>query len=562
MKKQKKLNRQRPVTPSSTVEHPVVSNVKWMEHVETAGGILLLLMVVVFHALMMIYSGALWRDEVNTFNMASMSSLGEIIKNMEYDSFPILWFLIVRGWIYAGLGSEIGLRVLGLLVGIGGALSLIWACRTLGSRVPLVALVLLGFCCPTAYPAGDSLRAYGCGMMLMFLALVFFWKAIQDPCPRKILPAGLLAILSVQCIYFNAAILFAMGMGGVAVGLRKRDVKKIATALGIGVAAALTLIPYVDIIKQVDSWNMVVRINFTIPWMMGKFRQAVEPAGAYVYWIWLALPPMAMAACIWRWFQTPKKNSSQERDRLAFIFTTLIVAVIGYIVFLKALSYRTEPWYYLSILAMMAAMIDTAVSLLVKTCLAGRIVRLVFVLIVVATTSVNNWNTVHTRWTNIDLVAAKLESLATKNDLIVVNRFFFGIPFARYYKGDTPWVTLPPLTEHLLHRYDMFKEKMMETKPLAPVHDKIQKTLQAGNRVWVVGWIYFLRDGELPGELPPAPHSRYGWSEGAYYTGWWRQTAYLIQHHVNKAELVSINNPGRISRFEKMSLLVVQGWHP
>jgi hypothetical protein len=105
-------------------------------------------------------------------------------------------------------------------------------------------------------------------------------------------------------------------------------------------------------------------------------------------------------------------------------------------------------------------------------------------------------------------------------------------------------------------------EKMAETNPTAPVHDKVKTTLQAGNRVWVLGWVDFLREGELPGELPPAPHSPYGWNEPVYSTVWWRQIAYLLQHHAIKGEMVEIGYQGQVNRFENVPLLVFQGWRP
>jgi hypothetical protein len=159
-------------------------------------------------------------------------------------------------------------------------------------------------------------------------------------------------------------------------------------------------------------------------------------------------------------------------------------------------------------------------------------------------------------------LADKLITLSTKNDLIVLNLHYYGISFARYYKGDTPWVTLPPLTDHHLHRYDLVMKKMMETDPLTPVHKKVQQTLQAGNRVWLLGSIYFLGNDESPGYLPPAPHSPYGWDEGLYTHVWLRQTAYLLQHHANNAESIYISSQERINRYENLQLVAVQGWRP
>ena len=40
-------------------------------------------------------AGPLWRDETNTFNLAHMPSLRDIWHNMQFDSFPLLWPLLV-----------------------------------------------------------------------------------------------------------------------------------------------------------------------------------------------------------------------------------------------------------------------------------------------------------------------------------------------------------------------------------------------------------------------------------------------------------------------------------
>ncbi len=520
----------------------------------------LALAVMFFHWQRMTHAGALWRDEINTASMASMPSLGEISKNLEYDSFPVLWFLAVRTWIFAGLGTELGFRVLGLIVGIGGVGSLVWCCRTLGSRVPLVALALLGFC-PTALIIGDSLRAYGFGFVLMLLTLGMIWKTVQDPRPRRLLLAGVLAILSVHCVYYNSILLFAAGMGGVAVGLRHRDWKRIAYVLGIGMAAAVTLTPYLPAMKRASSWNRVFRMeDFTITWMMAKFREALEPAGGLVYWIWLALVPLAIATCIWQLIRRSAPGADERKDRALYILTALVTAIIGYSCFLKALSYPTQVWYYLSIMAILAALLDAGLAVFCDVSFPGRIVRVVFTLVLAAATFLNTWHATQTRQTNVDLVAAKLESLADKDDLIVVNPFFFGVPFARYYKGPTPWVTVPQLTEYRIHRYDMFKDKMAEANPIAEIHKRIAATLAGGHRVWILGWISFLKEGEQPGDLAPAPNSPYGWNEGAYTTVRWRQTAYLIQTHVIKLDLVPLPDPGPVNRFESVPLLVASGW--
>lgn len=543
---------------SDTTEAPsqlgIIRRIGWLE---TVCGIVLLLLITVSHVQMMLHAGALWRDEVQTFHLASLESLGTIVDLLQFDSFPILWILILRVWIFAGLGSETGLRILGMLVGLAGCLSLIWVCRLIGSRIPILALALFGFC-PVVYLYGNSLRAAGCGMVLLFLTLGFFWKALQDPSPRNVAFLGIFSILSVHCVYYNSILLFAMGMGGVAVGLRQRDRRKVLMVLGIGTAAAVTLLPYWNVVSRTE-WGVLIQAPFTVSQMIGKFRETLELAGSHIFWIWLVILATAIPACLWRYCAKAGESDFQAKDRALFLLTTLAVAVVGYGTFLKVLSYPTQYWYYLAILAMLAVLLDSAIQILAESRPAVRVIRLVGVLIILSTTCLQTWNAVHTRMTNIDLSASVLNKVTTANDLIVVNPWFLGISFDHYYQGTVPWVTVPPVADHRFHRYDLFMEKMTEDYPLAAVHAKIRKTLEEGNRVWVLGWIPFPKDAPPPAALPPAPHSAYGWSEFAYESVWWQQTAHLILRHAKKAEIIQSEYSGAVQPFENIPLLVFHG---
>src|ERR1051325_3372829 len=64
-------------------------------------------------------AGPLWRDETNTFNLAHMPSLRDIWGNLQFESFPLLWPLVVRGCGMLGLAnSDRGIRILGLAIGL------------------------------------------------------------------------------------------------------------------------------------------------------------------------------------------------------------------------------------------------------------------------------------------------------------------------------------------------------------------------------------------------------------------------------------------------------------
>src|SRR5438105_9527161 len=91
------------------------------------------------------HAGALWRDEANSLVMATYPSLKTTWDRLRFDSFPMLWYVVLRGWVRAGLGqTDTGLRAFGLLVNVG-ILAILWLnAWRMSRRPPVVALTLLG----------------------------------------------------------------------------------------------------------------------------------------------------------------------------------------------------------------------------------------------------------------------------------------------------------------------------------------------------------------------------------------------------------------------------------
>ena len=121
-------------------------------------------------------------------------------------------------------------------------------------------------------------------------------------------------------------------------------------------------------------------------------------------------------------------------------------------------------------------------------------------------------------------------------------------------------MTLPEVSDHRFHRSDIFKEKMTQADPVGPVIEEMLRTLKRGDRIWWVGKLMLLRQGETPEEIAPAPHSRYGWDEHAYQKNWSRQAAYALQVHGQTLRLFRVHAEGPVSRFEDVPLLMAEGW--
>jgi hypothetical protein len=74
-------------------------------------------------------AGPLWRDEATTFNLAHMPSLGDLCHNLHFDSYPLVWPLLVRVCGILGLTHiDMGMLILGLVLGLV-FLTSIWFCR-------------------------------------------------------------------------------------------------------------------------------------------------------------------------------------------------------------------------------------------------------------------------------------------------------------------------------------------------------------------------------------------------------------------------------------------------
>jgi hypothetical protein len=76
----------------------------------------------------------------------------------------------------------------------------------------------------------------------------------------------------------------------------------------------------------------------------------------------------------------------------------------------------------------------------------------------------------------------------------------------------------------------------------------------------VVGGLHILKPGRRVPTLPPAPNSRWGWSDVPYSVVWSQQVGAFLQAHALRGEAVEIPAPGPVSDYERLRLLVFDGW--
>ncbi len=509
-------------------------------------------LALLFHVFFMLHAGALWRDEVNTAQFATFPSLAELWSSLKYDSFPLVSTLMLRLWTWLPWGEgDFGLRIFGLLVGAAGLAALWFSARVLGHSVPLISMALLGFT-PLVIRFGDSIRPYGIGMVFMLLAFGLIGQAIVRPGPRQVLAAAVAAVLSVQCLYQNALLLLAVCVGGVAAGLHFGEWKRAVVPAGIGALAALSLLPYGESIRQAQDWAVVNQASTDFRSIWGVLRQALGSAGAVMAWIWILVFAGALIAAL-PLFRSPIRGSETVEGLTLYAAASMAVGTAAFLVFVRLSGLPSQPWYYVPLMALTAVCMETIVAGR-KTGAAWR-VALAVAVIVISFSSV--WPEIRARQTNVDLIADKLERSSAREDMILVNPWYYGVTFQRYYKGHTPWVTLPPLEDLRIHRYDLLKRQMTSPDAIEPVLERIDQTLRSGHRVWVVGSLPAPLEEQSPPRLPPAPGGPWGWNSHPYRSAWASQVSYLIHSRAARSDVLAVGSDIRVSPHERADLLVV-----
>lgn len=500
--------------------------------------ILVTVAILALHFYFLFHAGGFWRDEVNVLNLAGSHSLAFMTR----DSFPVLLPLLVNGWAVIGLAdSDLKLRLLGILIGLGLAGALWLAAWTARRAPPLLSLTLLGLNATVIF-WGDSLRAFGLGSLLIVLAMAAMCFLLEKPTWRRMGILSIATVLSVQALYQNAVLFGGIGLGGWLVCWLRKDKSAALKIFVAGLVAAGSLLPYWDCVAKWSHSAAVIRPGFSYVAVTGNLNGvAAFPLPQYV-WVWrlLGLTVMGLGAAA---FFRPPQRFIQSRGRLTpaelqlFAGAILLASLAGYFCFLYFAALITEPWYFLPLLALGAICFDLGVPLrtlprLLRTVVFGVLVATAGIAVPFAARDLN------CRFTNVDLAAEYLMKEASPQDYLLVTPWYLGISFDRYYQGAASWDTLPPVTDHSTHRFDLAQTAAEDRRASQPVLDHIANTLQAGHRVWVVGWMNV-----------PQPGRPAATEEGR-----------LLAEHSHSFEAVVLKSKSLISDFEEVSLLRATGW--
>lgn len=532
-------------------DSPAISRrITLVERLTAAG---LTLFAAACHLVLAFHIGAPWRDEINSLNVARMSGQRGLIPLLEFDSFPAGMFLLLKSWLALTPGSDGWLRLLGLLVG-WSLLAMIWrVARVIGDGLPLISLAMLGLA-PAALWYGHTLRAYGMGMILLLGMITAMWRLSRGFTPRRAIAALLISLAAVHFLYYNAVHLLVVGVAAAGLAALRRDWKTAIAPLAIGGICALTMGIYLQPMRAMSEWNIIIKQPITLPFLFGRLVQSLELGGAWVSWIWPAILAAAMG------FAAVAFAKSRRRDKAIWCLWLILGGGASHFLFLLALSYPTLYWYYLTLIALLAAACDVALSLHADR-IPARLIRLGLAIGLAAVSAAACWHFAHQRATNFDRIAADLQKAAAPEDLLVITQWEAGISMRRYYRGPTPWMTYPDVgPDHQLHHYNVFLEKMKRPDPITAEIKRIADTLTAGHKVWVIGPLQFLPPDQKPPPVPPAPHPDHGYDHG-FYEGYWQLVlGELFKQIAGSVDLVQIGriNDQPVHRWEYPPVFLIQ----
>ncbi len=431
-------------------------------------------------------AGPLWRDEVNSVDMAGVTSISEIPANLQYESFPIVYFLVLRAWTLGGAAAaDLWIRLLGLLVAVGVVGSAWFSARAFKGDLPLVAVALFA-AHPVAVRYVSSTRGYGLGAALIIGTFALVWRATADGSRRHWIIACAVALVAVHTMYQSWFLLIVICAASVTVSARRRDFRQALRALGLGAICGISVLPYLGTLRAAREWNHLAWVDLTAAQLARDFGQFMRLGGLIPTLAWVACGALCVAALV-------LVATGRLRDPDGAVLFAAVTAVGATVVsagFLLALDYAVRPWYFLPWAALFAVAVEPIVWRAASGP-RGRLTVAVLAIVVVTSMVVPVSGGVSIAHTNLAAIGAVVGEKSTSRDLVVVYPWMYGISFARYYHGAAPWTTMVPVPDHRWHRYDQYLNAIDSPRRLDELRGRVRAVLEDGGRVWLVTTVPF-----------------------------------------------------------------------
>lgn len=513
--------------------------------------LLLVLAITILIVVRAVYAGALWRDQCGTTQLALMP-LGELLRNFDHQTLPPLLPLVYRIYLKAFGTSNSIIQTFRLLTAVGILAVALVSMRVNAKQPPLLLLSLLGLDSVFLYWGGYVITTISIAAVVPLAAALL----LQSNHTRSVALA-VAALISVQLLINNLLLVAVIAVCAIAACLASRSYKLSLVFIGVLILCVLSDAVYLYIYAAAD-WRILLKRPVTFAWLWPQIRPVFGQPAALMLSAWYFVFGATLIAAGWR-FVASRRSGDTQRRRLAMfaVLLGLLTPTTYCISFVLSGIESAEARHFLPMLGVVVANFDIIIAHLANYSWI-RIARILLAMTVLCVTPLVAWQEVTERQTNIDIVAKTLEQNVASDDLIIVNPWPFGISFNWYYHGAARWLTVPNISDHRIHRYDLVKEKMVSSAPLEDIKGEIGKTLRGGHRVWVVGALFPLETSGWPLFPMPAPDPQFGWQHMVYREAWARQLRDFIAARARQAKRV-IQPMEKVNPLEDVSLWVVEG---
>jgi hypothetical protein len=501
-------------------------------------------LLVVLDIVFLFHSGGFWSDEVNTIKISTSPTLAGLFSQLKYDRFPLLSFLFVRLWTDIFGTGTVAIRSFGLMIGLA-MIGAIWLAAWKLYRKPPVFSLALVCLSGAAVPWLESIRAHGLGAVLILLSFVYIGMVIESPTKLNIFLAALFCIGSVQTLFQNAFLVLPVCAAAMVICLGRDQRKRALVILGIGGASALSLIPYIPMLLYVHSWNSILEVPFTFNYEAFLASSITSTAALWIF--------VATCTCFMLCWKKERLDPSSTEWYTVAAAGASIVSLCSFMFFLKDYS---MPWYFLGLAAITAISVE---MMLYSICAKWEVVYVLGILIelfVILISFHATYAIMSARVADYDLIEQYVAQHAAKNDLALMS-IWDGIPYEYYYANNpAPFATLPNISDHSIHRYDLVQEKMKEGINMGATDESIERTLENGNSIWFVGDFPSFADATLSQDFLKGTSIYSGSFTAAYDV----LTAQFLKEHCLQSEQVPEGGFPMISSDGATSLWKITGW--
>jgi hypothetical protein len=473
--------------------------------------------------------------------------LPQLIQSLRLQITPLAYPLLSKFWLlpFGFLGQQTACRLLGLVLSAGVVVLMYLISRKFAvepgsSRVfvPLAPVVVLTT--PMLVRILGTNRAYGLSSLALAGLIFCVLSFIRDGGRKALLGAAGCGFLALHCHYLNLFPVLTI-IAGVLMAAGRRG-WRLALPLMLCVA---TLAVYIPSVLAAREWTIYVREGRNLAYILWPLGWLLNTGFKWLPWF---------AGAVWLtglFLLARELGSAMGSRREVLKFALFIAAAFPWVSVAGMWLAGTGgmQWYYVPPLIACASCLQLAFTFPL-----GQARQLAWAgtgALVMA--NVFSASLLLQPIGQADRLAAYVSERAGLNDLVAVYPWWHGVSFGRYYRGPAPWVTVPPVADTSLIRYDLANAASQNPQLLNELLARVRSTLKSGHRVFLVG--AEVNSTPLPDASVQTPPARFRRQEAR----WDSAVVELLQKHSQSLESLDPDTDGT-NAFETFPVYVYHGW--